>query len=44
MVDHKHGTMSIRAQEKTYQGFIKVMVRSTYVIIGILVFMAIVNA
>ncbi len=36
MADHEHGTMDIKAQEKTFAGFIKF---TTYTIIGILVFL-----
>lgn len=44
MEDHKHGSMDISEQEKTYTGFIKVTIWTTIAIILILVFMALVNS
>ena len=44
MADHKHGEMNTFVQEKTFEGFIKVMTRSTIVIILVLIFMALVGA
>lgn len=44
MADHKHGSMDIRVQEKTFEGFIKMSVRSVYAIIAIVVIMAIFGA
>ncbi len=44
MAEHKHGTMNIEVQEKTFAGFIKA---STYVAcaaIGVLIFLAIFNS
>lgn len=43
MAEHKQGTMDIRVQEKTFEGFIKFTIRSVIVIIAILLFIAIVN-
>lgn len=43
MSDHKHGEMNIAVQEKTYEGFIKLMVRTTIAIIVLLLFIALVN-
>ncbi|SLN46448.1 Cytochrome c oxidase subunit 4 [Roseovarius gaetbuli] len=43
MADHKHGEMDIQVQEKTFDGFVKAVTWSVVVIIGVLVFIAIVN-
>lgn len=43
MADHKHGEMDIQVQEKTFEGFVKAVTWSVVVIIGVLVFIAIVN-
>jgi hypothetical protein len=42
--EHHHGSMDIRAQEKTFQGFIRMSVWVTVIAIGILVFMALANS
>ena len=44
MAEYKHGSMDIRVQEKTFEGFVKFMTRSAIVIICILLFMAAVNS
>jgi hypothetical protein len=44
MAEHKHGSMDVKDHEKTFAGFIKFTQVSVYVIIGILIFMALVNA
>jgi len=44
MAEFKHGTMDIRAHEKTFDGFIKTATRATMVIFAILVIMAIFGA
>ena len=44
MAEHKHGEMNIDVQEKTFAGFITFTIRSVMVIIGILLFMALVNS
>lgn len=44
MAEHKHGDMDITVQEKTFDGFVKFMTRSTIVIIALLLFIALVNA
>lgn len=44
MSDHKHGSMEITEQEKTFEGFLRL---SAYVAIGsicVLIFMALVNS
>ena len=42
--DHKHGTMDMRAQEKTFEGFIRMSIWVVCVSIGILIFMALANS
>lgn len=44
MAEHKHGEMNIDVQEKTFAGFVTFTIRSVMVIIGILLFMALVNS
>lgn len=43
MAEHKHGEMDISVQEKTFDGFIKMVTRGTILVIAILIFMALVN-
>jgi hypothetical protein len=42
--DHVHGSMDIRDQEKTFDGFIRMTVWVVCAVIFILIFMALVNA
>ena len=49
MADHKQaeyvpGSMDIRAQEKTFAGFISLTIWVVCISIGVLIFMALVNA
>ena len=44
MADHKHGSMDIRPQEKTFAGFIRMVTWGACISIAILIFMALVNA
>lgn len=44
MADHKHGTMDIRAHEKTFAGFVKFTIWSVVVIIAVLIFLALAGA
>lgn len=44
MAEHKHGTMDIKDQEKTFDGFVKFATRSVIAIIAILILLAIVGA
>lgn len=49
MADHKnsdyvHGSMDIRAQEKTFAGFVRMAVWVVVVVIVVLVFMGLANA
>jgi Ni,Fe-hydrogenase I cytochrome b subunit len=41
--DHKHGSMNIRAQEKTFDGFIRLSVWVAGIAIAILIFAGLVN-
>lgn len=42
--EHKMGTMDIREQEKTFDGFIRFTIWGTAISIGILIFLALANA
>ncbi|MES2914024.1 MAG: aa3-type cytochrome c oxidase subunit IV [Pseudomonadota bacterium] len=42
--EHVHGSMDIRAHEKTFAGFIRMSVWVAGIAIGVLIFMALVNA
>jgi len=44
MAEHQHGSMNIRVQEKTFEGFVKVVQRSVITILVLLVLLAIFNA
>lgn len=44
MAEHKPGSMDIRAQEKTFAGFIKMVTWGTMISIGVLIFLALANA
>lgn len=44
MAEHEPGTMDIRVQEKTFEGFIKIATRSVIAIIVCLILLAIVGA
>lgn len=41
--EHKHGSMDIRAQEKTFEGFIRMSVWVVAISIAVLVFAGLVN-
>jgi Ni,Fe-hydrogenase I cytochrome b subunit len=41
--EHKHGTMDIRVQEKTFEGFLRMSTWVAVISIGILIFLALVN-
>lgn len=43
MAEHKHGKMDITVQEKTFDGFMKIVTRTAIVCIAILIFLALVN-
>lgn len=42
--EHQHGTMDIRAQEKTFAGFIRLSIWVTVISILVLVFLGLTNA
>lgn len=42
--DHVHGSMDVRAQEKTFHGFIRLAVWAVVVIFAVLIIMALANA
>ena len=42
--EHKHGSMNIREQEKTFAGFIRLSIWVASIAIGILIFLALVNS
>lgn len=44
MAEHKHGSMDIREQEKTFAGFLRLSAWVAGIAIGILIFLALVNA
>lgn len=44
MAEHKPGSMDIRAHEKTFAGFIKMVTWGAGISIGILIFLALANA
>jgi hypothetical protein len=44
MAEHKHGSMDIRVQEKTFAGFMRFTVWVVGIVIGILIFLALANA
>ncbi len=44
MADHKPGSMDIRVQEKTFEGFIRMATRAVILILAVLIFLALVNA
>ena len=44
MAEHKPGSMDIRAQEKTYAGFIKMATWGAIITVVVLIVMALANA
>ena len=44
MADHKHGSMDISVQEKTFAGFISFTIRTVVVILVAVVLLAMFNA
>ncbi len=44
MAEHKHGSMDIREQEKTFVGFIRLTIWGAGISIGVLIFLALTNA
>jgi hypothetical protein len=44
MAEHKHGSMDISVQEKTFAGFIRMVTWGAVISICVLIFMALANA
>lgn len=44
MASHEHGKMDITEQQKTFDGFIRWVVWGAAISIGVLIFLALVNA
>lgn len=44
MAEHKHGSMDIKTQEKTFAGFLRMVTWGMVIAIGVLIFMALANA
>lgn len=44
MAEHKHGSMDIEAQEKTFDGFVKGIIWISGISIAALIFMAVFNS
>lgn len=44
MAKHEHGKMDISEQEKTFAGFVRLTVWGAAISIGVLIFIALVNA
>ena len=44
MGEHKHGSMDISEQEKTFEAFIKMVTSGTILTIAVMIFMALVNS
>ena len=42
--EYKHGSMDVRVQEKTFDGFVRMSTWAVVVIIAVLVFMALAGA
>jgi Ni,Fe-hydrogenase I cytochrome b subunit len=43
MAEHKHGSMDTKEQEKTFDGFIRLVTWGAVITIGVLIFMALAN-
>lgn len=43
MAEHKHGSMDIRTQEKTFNGFVHMVMWGAGIAIGVLIFLALAN-
>jgi Ni,Fe-hydrogenase I cytochrome b subunit len=44
MAEHKHGSMDTKVQEKTFEGFMRMVAWGTAISIGVLIFLALTNA
>jgi Ni,Fe-hydrogenase I cytochrome b subunit len=43
MAEHKHGSMDTKEQEKTFDGFIRLVTWGAVITISVLIFMALAN-
>lgn len=43
MADHKHGEMDIKVQEKTFDGFMSMVTKTSIVIVVALILLALIN-
>ncbi|MCB2095369.1 MAG: aa3-type cytochrome c oxidase subunit IV [Rhodobacteraceae bacterium] len=44
MAEHKHGSMSVKTQEKTFAGFVRMVTWGVGIIFAILIFLALANS
>jgi aa3 type cytochrome c oxidase subunit IV len=44
MSDYKHGAMDVSSQEKTFEGFVRMVFRVGAISIGVLIFLALFNS
>lgn len=44
MAEHKQGSMDIKAQQKAFDGFIRMSIWGAAISIGVLIFLALANA
>lgn len=44
MAEHKHGSMKIEDNEKTFEGFVRISIRVAVFSIAVLIFLAIFNS
>jgi hypothetical protein len=44
MAEHKPGSMDVGVQEKTFDGFVRIVSRAVVLILALLIFLALVNA
>lgn len=44
MAEHKHGEMNTEVQEKTFEGFVKMVTWASVTIIGLLILIALIGA
>lgn len=44
MAEHKQGSMDIKVQERTFDGFVRMVTWGAIIVIGVLVFLALANA
>ena len=44
MAEHKHGSMDTKVQEKTFEGFIRMVTWGAGISVAVLIFMALANS